>query len=332
MTTFFLSVLSIALIIAASELFSNAVEWLGDSFSLSNSTTGSLLAATGTALPETIIPIIAFLLGKSVNQIGIGAILGAPLMLATLTCFLMALTIIIMRLLKKRENLYFDIPKKPIIRDTLFFIMNYLILFVASFIFDSRLFHIIAAVILIFSYIIYVVLNLKDKSGSQGECEELLFTKINGIKESAFFASSQLIISLIILVAAGRLFVGQIEELGAGLGASLFVVAVIIAPFATELPEKYNSFRWLLKKKDTLALTNITGAMVFQSVIPVAIGLTATQWILGKATLEIILTPIISSLLILVSLLITKRLSAPLLFAFGAGYLFNLYILISSIR
>jgi len=252
-------------------------------------------------------------------------------MLATLTCFLMASTIIIMRLLKKRKNLYFDIPKKPIIRDVLFFILNYLILFIASFIFNSRLFHVIAAAILIFSYIVYVVLSLKDKSGSQGECEELFFTKINGMKESAFFASLQLIVSLIILVAAGRLFVGQIEELGAKWGASLFVISVIIAPFATELPEKYNSFRWLLKKKDTLALTNITGAMVFQSVIPVAIGLTATQWILGNTTLEIILTPIISSLLILVSLLITKRLSAPLLFAFGAGYLFNLYILISSI-
>ncbi len=326
--TFFLALVSIILIISASELFSNAVEWLGDSFSLSSSATGSLLAATGTALPETIIPIIAFLLGRSVNQIGVGAILGAPLMLSTLTSFLMALTIIVMRLSKKRENLYFDVPKKPIIRDTLFFIFNYLTLFAVSYIFNGRLFHIAAAIILVCSYVAYVILNLKDKSGNQGESEELLLAKIAKLEESIYFALLQLGLSLVVLVAAGRLFVGQIEHLGASWGASLFVISVIIAPFATELPEKYNSFRWLLKKKDTLALTNITGAMVFQSVLPVVIGLVATGWIMSGVSVQTVLTPIVSSFLILASLLLTGRLSAIILLFFGAGYLINLYFLI----
>jgi len=327
-TIFLLSLFSIILIIGASELFSNAVEWLGDFFSLSSSATGSLLAATGTALPETIIPIIAFLLGKSANQIGVGAILGAPLMLSTLTSFLMALTIIIMRLSKKRENLYFDVPKKPIIRDTLFFLFNYLLLFIVSYLFSSRPFHLIAAIVLIFSYVAYVILNIRDKSGAQGESEELFFANIAKKKESIGFALFQLILSLIILLAAGRLFVGEIEKLGKSWGASLFVISVIVAPFATELPEKYNSFRWLLKKKDTLALTNITGAMVFQSVLPVALGLIATGWIMSGVSVQTVLTPIISSFLVLASMLLTGRLSAILLVFFGAGYLINLYFLV----
>ena len=51
------------------------------------------------------------------------------------------------------------------------------------------------------------------------------------------------------------------------------MLALILAPLATELPEKVNSFFWVRDGKDSLALGNISGAMVFQSTIPVGIGL-----------------------------------------------------------
>ena len=35
---------------------------------------------------------------------------------------------------------------------------------------------------------------------------------------------------------------------------------------------------WIRQRKDTLALGNITGAMVFQSTFPVSIGLVFTTW------------------------------------------------------
>jgi cation:H+ antiporter len=59
--------------------------------------------------------------------------------------------------------------------------------------------------------------------------------------------------------------------------------AIVGAPFmlatiATELPEKANSIIWLREGKDTLALGNINGAMVFQSTIPIAFGLAFTSW------------------------------------------------------
>jgi cation:H+ antiporter len=56
------------------------------------------------------------------------------------------------------------------------------------------------------------------------------------------------------------------------------VLALVIAPIATELPEKFNSVLWIGQKKDTLALGNITGAMVFQSAFPVTVGLWFTSW------------------------------------------------------
>src|SRR5205814_10321931 len=56
------------------------------------------------------------------------------------------------------------------------------------------------------------------------------------------------------------------------------VLSLILSPLATELPEKYNSIVWIRQNKDHLALANITGAMVFQSCIPVALGLAFTEW------------------------------------------------------
>jgi cation:H+ antiporter len=47
----------------------------------------------------------------------------------------------------------------------------------------------------------------------------------------------------------------------------------VIAPIATELPEKFNSLIWVRQGKDTLAMGNITGAMVFQSAIPTVVAL-----------------------------------------------------------
>ena len=67
-----------------------------------------------------------------------------------------------------------------------------------------------------------------------------------------------------------------------GLPAGL--VALILAPLATELPEKFNSVIWVRDGEDTLALGNVTGAMVFQSTVPVAFGVLFTRWELEPLT------------------------------------------------
>ena len=72
------------------ELFTNGIEWFGRKLGLAEGAVGSVLAAVGTALPETMIPIIAILFGGGArrrDEIGVGAILGAPFMLATLAMF-----------------------------------------------------------------------------------------------------------------------------------------------------------------------------------------------------------------------------------------------------
>jgi len=61
------------------------------------------------------------------------------------------------------------------------------------------------------------------------------------------------------------------------------VIALLIAPLATELPEKLNSVIWISRDKDTLALGNISGAMAFQGTLPVTLGILFTSWNLSLA-------------------------------------------------
>src|SRR6186713_426847 len=87
---------ALVVILIAAELFTNGIEWFGRSLNLAEGAVGSVLAAVGTALPETLIPIIAivFATGASSDEVGVGAILGAPFMLSTLAMFVTGVAVL----------------------------------------------------------------------------------------------------------------------------------------------------------------------------------------------------------------------------------------------
>jgi cation:H+ antiporter len=99
-------------------------------------------------------------------------------------------------------------------------------------------------------------------------------------------------------VVGAKFFVDGIAHLSASLGASPLVIALLIAPVATELPEKINSVIWLSHRKDTLALGNITGAMVFQSSVIPAVGIALTPWRLDPVALLSAMLALLSALVI----------------------------------
>jgi cation:H+ antiporter len=83
----------------------------------------------------------------------------------------------------------------------------------------------------------------------------------------------QVLFALGLIVAGAYFFVGAVEHLATSFGFDEALLALVIAPIATELPEKFNSVIWVRQGKDTLAMGNITGAMVFQSTIPTVVAL-----------------------------------------------------------
>jgi cation:H+ antiporter len=96
----------------------------------------------------------------------------------------------------------------------------------------------------------------------------------------------QVIAALGLIIVGAFAFVGAVEQVAHTIGVSEVLLALVIAPIATELPEKFNSIIWVRQGKDTLAMGNITGAMVFQAAIPTVVALlfAPNAWVAGPGT------------------------------------------------
>src|SRR5436309_3435519 len=122
-----LLVVAFLVILAGAELFTNGIEWFGHKLGLAEGAVGSVLAAVGTALPETMIPIIAILFsGGGSNEVGIGAVLGAPFMLSTLAMFVTGLAVLLVAR-RGRANDVMPVDARVLGHDIRFFVLAYAI-------------------------------------------------------------------------------------------------------------------------------------------------------------------------------------------------------------
>jgi cation:H+ antiporter len=76
---------------------------------------------------------------------------------------------------------------------------------------------------------------------------------------------------------------------------------------------------WIRQGKDHLALANITGAMVFQSCIPVALGLAYSPWHLTESELLAGTIALVSSAILYINVR-DSELGTPTLMIGGAAY------------
>jgi len=285
----FLLVLALVVILGGAELFTNGVEWVGEGFGLSEGAVGSVLAAIGTALPETLLPIVAILSGHGNGEdIGIGAILGAPFMLTTLAMFALGSTVVIMARKGKRSSTLEHDPG-VLVQDLRYFLVMYGAALVAGLI-HVKAFNIGLAVVLVIGYGFYVRRHFASpaedtlEAEATGEVKPLYLRRLlRGTGVPLALSVTQTTMGLLVIVGGAQIFVHAIDDLSTRLGVSHLVFALLVAPLATELPEALNSsVIWARRGKDVLALGNLTGAMVFQATFPVAIGLVFTPWRLDQ--------------------------------------------------
>jgi cation:H+ antiporter len=280
----FESLLMLLVILVAAEIFTNALGHLGARLKISEGVTGSLFAAVGTALPETMVPLLAVFAGTAdsgVNQeIGVGAILGAPLMLATLSTCLMALAI----LPRRGISGHVTPERSGFVRDLNFFLFACVLAGLAMFIpEDARYLRVAASCALVLTYATYIALTLRASrklvaAGHGTEAEGKMFASRLGLPTNLPTILLQLAAGLGLLVFGAEGFISGVEGLSKVLGISALLLSLLIVPIATELPEKVNSILWIRRGKDTLAFGNITGAMVFQGTLLPALGIMLTPW------------------------------------------------------
>lgn len=281
----FMLVVSLAMILLASFAFTNGIELFGARIKLHQGATGSILAAVGTALPETIIPIIAIVIYRNdpdAVQVGIGAIAGAPFMLGTLAFFVTGAAVLVYAAMGRRKiTMHTDV--RIIGRDLGFFILLYGAAVLATFAHDFRPFRVLVAIVLLFAYVWYVRRTIQGEGAEHADLDPLHLARILRTGAHTWVIVVQLTVSLALMIWGAHLFVHYVTLLSVTLGMSPLILSMIVTPIATELPEKLNSVIWTGQRKDTMALGNITGAMVFQSSFPVVFGLIFTPWDLHGA-------------------------------------------------
>jgi cation:H+ antiporter len=274
--------IGLIVILVGSELFTNGIEWFGHHLDLAEGAVGSVLAAVGTALPETMIPIIAILFGAagSGERIGVGAVLGAPFMLATLAMFVTGVAVLWRR--RRTQSTTMDVDPGVLRHDLRYFALCYA-LAVGTALLPPELgfLRVVVAVMLIGIYVWYVKAHFEaDPDVDAADLAPLRFHRFDPYRHPTDpdrprlrMVNVQVLAALACIVGGAYVFVGAVGAVASDLGLDEALLALVIAPIATELPEKFNSVIWIRQRKDTLAMGNITGAMVFQSAIPAVIAL-----------------------------------------------------------
>jgi cation:H+ antiporter len=323
-------ILSLAAILGAAILFTNAVEIMGDRLNLGAGAVGSVLAAVGTALPETMIPVVAIIGaalagsgGAAASEIGVGAILGAPFLLATLALFVVGTAAIVYKNRRKTGS-EITADRQTAIPDLLFFLPCFALAAGAGIVSLPLVLKILLAVILLAAYVVYVVWTIRSGGDAEDDVPEKLTLWRFHSEAPTWAVAAQLLGTMAVMGYGAHLFVGAVEHLSKSVGIPAGLIALVLAPLATELPEKFNSVIWLRDNKDTLAVGNITGAMVFQSTIPVSIGILFTPWHLDFLTAFATVLAVISSIVFLGFLLRKAPLRAFVML--GAGSLYIVFV------
>ena len=286
----------------ACEYFVNGVEWVGRKAGVSQNAVGTVLAAFGTALPESVVTFVAVVFGHdaAAKNIGVGAALGGPLVLATIAYPVVGLMLLLTR--SQAAGRPIELNWQRLSRDQGWFLIIFLCKIALGFIAFAIKPWLGWAFLL--AYAAYTWTQIRDgDDAAEGEPEPLKFQPAS-TDPNLTVAGGQTLLALVVIFAASRVFVNQLAVVGPCLGIPPAVVALLLSPVATELPEIMNAIIWIRQGKHRLALANISGSMMIQATIPTALGLFFTPWLFGGA---LALAAAITALAILGLLTLLRR-------------------------
>jgi cation:H+ antiporter len=262
------------------EWFVNAVEWLGQRLKIGGLAVGTILAAFGTALPESVVTFVAVVFGRSesTRDIGVGAAMGGPLALATIAYGVTGLV-----LLARRKPADTDVDTRKLARDQRWFLAIFAVkvaLGLVAFAFKPWL-----GLLFFAAYGVYFWRELRAGGDEPGEDLEPLRLQRHRARPATWAIAVQTLATLAVIFFASQFFVHQLEAIGPMIGLPAAITALLLSPVATELPETMNAIIWVRQGKTPLALANISGAMMIQAAVPSGLGILFTPWRFDAALL-----------------------------------------------
>ncbi|MBP2327527.1 cation:H+ antiporter [Kibdelosporangium banguiense] len=275
MIHFVLLIVCAVAIYLSCEWFVNAVEWLGRRLNVGTVAVGTVLAAVGTALPESVVTFVAVVFGQTPEQrdIGVGAAMGGPLALATVAYGVIGWSLLASRRRGGSED-WGDLDK--LAKDQSWFMAVFVVkvgLGLVAFAIKPWLGLLFFAV-----YAAYCIREMRQQDHGPQEQLEPLKLQRNRAEPATWAVVAQTLGALAVIFAASRLFVVQLDTVGPMLGLPAALTALLLAPIATELPEIMNAVIWVRQGKTKLALANVSGSMMVQATVPSGFGLLFTPW------------------------------------------------------
>ena len=331
----------------ACEWFTNAVEWLGVRLAVGSAVVATVLAAAGTALPESVVTLVAVLFGseESGADVGVGSALGGPLVVGSIA-YAVAGAVLLVSARSRRARAGAERTRvaasrsgttppgssaaapgpdplagtdtRALARDQAWFLGAFALatgLGLVAFAVKPQLGWVLFGV-----YALYCWRQVRT-GGPAHAPEDLEPLRLQRRRErpATWAVVAQVVLSLAVVFAASQVFVGQLEALAPQLGLPASLVALLLAPVATELPEVLNAVIWARRGKGDLALGNLSGSMVIQATVPTGLGVLFTGWHLqGPLLLAASATALCVAYLLV--LFATRRVTPGRLAAAGGFY------------
>lgn len=312
---FILIAVYMLLIYVLAEIIVNAIDVLSHELKIPEGISSSVIASLVTTLPEFLVPLISFLKGSvDTTHIGLGSIFGGPMFLSMFGFGFMLL--VIEAKYKRFKDLY-DLT------NIIFFLFAFNIALLINFLPVKKPFVIVF--LMIYAYFVY--LQFKSRKIGESEKEHLFLSKL-GIK--GYIKTLAVIQGLFVFFVLPFVIDGlvlSIEGIAHSLGWDAYKSALVFSPLATELPELSNAFIWARKGRLKSSIGNIVGSLVFQSCMPVSLGLWFTDWRIPNMLMVGGFLSILSTLIFSLSISKAINLRIGIIFILLIIVLYFLYIL-----
>jgi len=264
------------------------------------------------------VTLVAVVFGRdeASRDIGVGAALGGPLVLATLAYAVVGIAVLAWGRRSGSSRLTFD--RARLGRDQAWFLLIFVCKIGLGLVAFSHKPLTGFAFLAAYAFYFWKEMSSEEEEDEHGELEPLKLRP--GVADPSLgWALLQTTLALAVIFFASRLFVDQLGHIGPWLGIPPTVVALLLSPIATELPETMNAIIWIRQGKQKLAVANISGAMMIQATVPSALGLFFTAWRFDAA---LILSGVVTMISIAGMLLLLWRdaLTALRLSLFGLLY------------
>lgn len=285
-------VVGLVLLVWSADRFVDGAVGVAQFFGMSTFLIGMIIVGFGTSAPEIVVSILSAL--NDTPQLALGNAYGSNIANIAL---ILGVTALIIPVVVKKEAMKRDIPILMAMTVlTLFLLMDGNVLFVDGVV-------LLLSFVAIMGFNIWSELRAKRKRKKNAETDELDSEYSSKGPVSIVKSSLLLLVGLALLIVSSRMLVWGAINVAQALGVSDLLIGLTIVAVGTSLPELASSIAAARKGENDLAVGNVIGSNIFNTLVVVGIAAVITPIKAMEADVLSRDLPIMSSLTLLLFLI-----------------------------